>query len=188
DLLARTRLLRLGRRRRRHFLRKQDAWRKGEHRRQTCHRKQSSRDGHAPARGLLRRFSVSISLEVPPQTEDDADGGTGREKWLDRTSGRAAVRRKRAERFVSRVEDVHGPQRRRPRAPVRLRPRSKDQVGRDLRRDVRLVAAEVLRPHVVESGGERQPLQGLSAGLQPEMMVGGERQLSAGPYGLGAVW
>src|SRR5439155_23581272 len=78
--------------------------------------------------------------------------------------------------------------RRRPRAPARLRPRSKDQVGRDLRRDVRLVAAEVLRPHVVESGGERQPLQGLSASLQPEMMVGGERQLSAGPYGLGAVW
>ena len=31
-------------------------------------------------------------------------------------------------------------------------------------------------------------MQGLSAGFQPEMMVGGERQLRAGPYGLGSIW
>ena len=53
DLLAVSGLLRLvrgDRRRRRRFLRKRAAWRNTEHRCQTCCRKQSSRDGHAPSR------------------------------------------------------------------------------------------------------------------------------------------
>src|SRR5258708_3687467 len=93
----------------------------------------------------LSHFS-RLFLQLPPQSQDDADRRARREKRLDRSSWDAPVRRERAESLIAGVEQVHGPQGRRPPAPPSLGPPSKEQIGRELPRPIRLVAPGGLPP------------------------------------------
>src|SRR5258708_13495996 len=79
----------------------------------------------------LSHFS-RLFLQLPPQSQDDADRRARREKRLDRSSLDAPVRRERAESLVAGVEQIHGPQGRRPPAPPSLRPPSQEHIGGEL--------------------------------------------------------